>query len=110
MHKNNQTILYTKTVLYLAVVLFFINDARNLLLNPKWDGMLSWITFDAKCLITLDLVLSIVFLLMFILAIFPTAKIYKWKTLWVFLLSILVMFGIFFVYIYFLFPLLHLLF
>lgn len=110
MDKENQTVLYTKSVLYLAIVLFFINDARNLLLNHKWDGMLSWITFDTKYLITLDLVLSFIFLLMFVLAIFPTVKIYKWKTLWIFLLSVPAMFIMFLVYIYFLFPLLHLIF
>ena len=110
MYKDSQTILYTKSVLYLATVLFFVNDARNLLLNPKWDGMLSWITFNIKYLIILDLALSIIFLLMFILAIFPTIKTYRWKTLWIFLLSIPAMFIMFLVYIYFLFPLLHLLF
>ena len=110
MYKDSQTILYTKGVLYLATVLFFVNDAQILLLNPKWDGMLSWITFDIKYLIILDLVLSIIFLLMFILAIFPTIKTYRWKTLWIFLLSIPAMFIMFLVYIYFLFPLLHLLF
>ncbi len=110
MNKHNYTILYMRAVLYLAMVLFFVNDGRNTLLNGKWEGLLSWLPLNTECLIVLDWVLAIVFCVLFLWVLYPTIKIYRWKTLWVFVLAVPVMFAVFFVYGFFLFPLLHALF
>lgn len=91
--------------LSMTLVLFFLNDFWGFLNNGKWDGLLCFIC-ERNCLIFIDKIVVVLFSTMFILFSMQAIKTYKWKFLFVPLLSclawlLLMMLHLLIVYLFF---------
>lgn len=74
--------------LSMTLALFFLNDLWGLLNNGKWDGLLHFIC-EHDCLMLVDKIALVLFSTMFVLFSIQAIKLYKWKFLFVPLLSCL---------------------
>ena len=91
--------------LSMTFALFFLNDLEGLLNNSKWDGLLCFVC-EHNCLILIDKIALLLFSAMFVLFSMQAIKTYKWKFLFVPLLSclawlLLMMLHLLIVYLFF---------
>jgi hypothetical protein len=87
MNKKRDIILWIFTVLCFALFILFIGDRNALLSNGKWDGFLHF-SCQNECLILIDTVLGIFFLVIGIFFGLFLIKNYKWWLLLIPLMSV----------------------
>lgn len=98
MKKKNDIILEVFAVLWFALFFFFLSDFYSIMRIAKWDGIwYSLCHYKHICTVWTDVILAILFFLMGMLFAFKLFKKYKWKIIWIPVVSLPIYFLIMFI-------------